>query len=200
MEQEGRLRALMYALDLMRGTPSARSGSDATGSVTVRTDETGRTVGIDLADGWTLRLPPDRVAAAVTEAATGLRRDALLESLSAVAKLPDRLEDVQVPATFAPQAPATPVPATPEELIANAPSMESALASLRDAQAAIAAVRTGVPLADAVPDAEHPVVFTTNTAGGIISCAIDPEWLRGVRPDALGPQLSQALTRHVQGS
>jgi len=200
MEQERRLRALMYALDLMRGTPTERSESDTTGSVTVHADERGRTVGIDLADGWKLRLAPDHVAAAVTEAASGLRRDALMASLSALAELPEDLGDVQVPADYEAPVPAMVVPQTPEEFIANAPSINSVLASLRDAQVKIAAVRTGAPLASAEPDEDNPVIFTTDTSGGVISCSIEATWLKGVRPDALGHELSQALTRHLERS
>lgn len=200
MEQERRLRALMYALDLMRGTPTARSESDITGSVTVHADERGRTIGIDLADGWKLRLAPDRVAAAITEAASALRRQALMGSLAVLAELPEELGDVQVPADYEAPVPAMVVPQTPEELIASAPSIDSVLASLRDAQVTIAAVRTGAPLASAEPDEDNPVIFTTDTSGGIISCSIEATWLKGVRPDALGYELSQALTRHLERS
>jgi hypothetical protein len=184
----------------MRGTPTARSGSDTTRSVTVHADERGRTVGIDLADGWKLRLAPDRVAAAITEAASALRRQGLMGSLAVLAELPEELGDVQVPADYEAPVPAMVVPQTPEELIASAPSIDSVLASLRDAQVKIAAVRTGSPLASAEPESDNPVIFSTDTSGGVISCSIDPRWVKGVRPDALSHELSQALTRHLERS
>jgi hypothetical protein len=192
-----RAQALSYALSLLTG--GGREGRDATGVVAVRLTAAGATESIALSEGWQLRLPADKVAAAVTDAAKAAKRDAFTDAMRAISELPDSIDDVVVPADFAPPAPSHPV--SLETLLGAAPDLDRLNASLDHAQGLVDAVTsTGAPTESslsATPD--EPVVFRTDAAGAILECAIDPTWAKAVRASALNDELWTAFTKHLGG-
>ncbi len=193
-----RAQVLSYALSLLAGG-GAREGRDATGVVAVRLTAAGATESIALSEGWQLRLPADKVAAAVTDAAKAAKRDAFTDAMRAISELPDSIDDVVVPADFTPPAPSHPV--SWETLLGAAPDLDRLNASLDHAQGLVDAVKsTGAPTEsslNATPD--DPVVFRTDPAGAILECAIDPTWAKGVRASALNDELWTAFTKHLGG-
>lgn len=193
-----RAQALSYALSLLTDG-GAREGRDATGVVAVRLTASGATESIELSDGWQLRLPADKVAAAVTDAARAARRDAFTDAMRAISELPDSIDDVVVPAGFTPPAP--PRPMSSDALLNTPPDLDGLNASLDHAQGLVDAVTSaGAPRESTLAATpETPVVFRTDAAGAILECAIDPTWLKGVRASALSDELWTAFTTHRGG-
>lgn len=198
---EHRARAFAYIVSLMMPR-AARTGQDETKSVTVVLDETGRTVDLQLALGWTNRIKHTNLAAAIDSAARSARLANLDDLMVAIERLPDDLSDVRVPKSFRVLDPGQESVDSDTVDASSVPDLLETMAGLHDQAQRLNASPASEPDQFAAPEptAEHPVTFLTDSQGGLLRTGIDKQWLAGMVNDDIGPAIWDHLQRHLEGA
>ena len=198
-------RAAAFAWAMEQAAPTGpRTGHDPTGSVTVTVDPDGRTSHIDLADTWATRIAPEQLAQAIVAAARAAEAQGMTDFLTAIAALPESLDEIEPPRDYLEQKMAQHATSI-LELERTNPRLDEVVAMLDQATANATTTMAQIDQPATTPEPEPPAVslddpisFTLTARGGITVCAIDPTWIRRFPGSRVGDELNSALAEHLE--